>query len=200
MSLDRLQSFGKVREVEEDTRQVTVVVSTGDVARDGAIIEMGGWDLAAYEQNPVVLWAHDDRSLPIARTIRTVRGENELIQVHEFADHPRAQEVFAAVKGGFVNATSVRWIPGETEVRKVGAGKEARQVLVFTKGHQLLESSYVPIPADPGALVLRADGAPLDLADYIEPEPAEEAVKDTRNFAAFIASIRDTNQLLKGGA
>lgn len=165
-SLDRLETFGQVRKVDEESRQVTVVVSTGDVARDGAIIEQSGWSLANYERNPVVLWAHNDRDLPIAKTVRTITGDREMVQIHQFATHRKANEVFDLVREGFVNATSVRWIPGETEQRKLGTGKEARNVLVFTRGHELLETSYVPIPSDPGAMVVRADGLPLDMSAY----------------------------------
>lgn len=152
-------------------------MSTGDIARDGAIIEQDGWDLSYYEKNPVVLWAHNDRNLPIAKTIKSVRSDNELVQIHEFFTHDFAEDVFQLVKNGGINATSVRWLPGETEVRAVGTGKNKRDVLVFTRGHQLLETSYVPIPADPGALVLRADGSRLDPQEYQQqPEPeAEEA-------------------------
>ena len=159
MSDNRLQTFGRVRAIDEEARRVTVVVSTGDVARDGAIIDQSGWDFANYDLNPVVLWAHDDQSLPVARALPAERQitSNELVETHEFAIHSVAEEVFQAVRGGFVNATSVRWIPGETQVRKVGD----RSVLVFTKGHELLESSYVTLPADPHALVMRADGHPL---------------------------------------
>ncbi len=185
---DRLESFGLVRKVEEETRQVTVVVSTGDIARDGAIIEQSGWNLTNYERNPVVLWGHNDRELPIARTIKTMVNEREMVQVHEFAAHRRANEVFDLVKGGFVNATSVRWTPGQTEVRKVGTGKEARQVLVFTRGHELLETSYVPIPADPGAMVVRADGSPLDLAAFIQPDPEPE-VREPSFAARLVAGF-----------
>lgn len=155
----RLQTFGRVRAIDEDARTVEVVVSTGEVGRDGAIIDQSGWNFANYDRNPVVLWCHDDTSLPIARALpsrRTVT-DSELIEVHEFATHPAANEVWDAVRGGFVNATSVRWIPGQTEIRKV----EGRSVLVFTQGHELLESSYVPVPADPGCLVMRADGHPF---------------------------------------
>lgn len=168
---DRLESFGYVRSSKEADRTVEVVVSSGDVARDGAIIDQSGWNLRNYERNPVILWGHDDHSLPIARATSTRIDGDEMIQEHEFAKHARAEEVFQAIRGGFVNATSVRWTPGETEVRKVGTGKEARNVLVFTKGHELLEVSYVPIPADPNALVLRADGKPIDLSSYGTPEP-----------------------------
>lgn len=162
--VDRLETFGRVREIDDARRRVRVVVSTGDVARDDAIIDQRGWDFRHYDLNPVVLWAHDDRSLPIARAIpgERVVTDHELIEVHEFAEHPAAEQVWAAVRGGFVNATSVRWMPGATEWRSVGG----REVLVFTSGHELLESSYVPIPADPGCLVLRSDGGRVDVREY----------------------------------
>ena len=155
----RLQSFGRVRSINEEARRVQVVVSTGDLARDGAVIEQAGWVFDNYDRNPVVLWAHDDSQLPIARAIPAERvlTENELIETHEFATHSAAEDTFRAVVGGFVSATSVRWLPGKTETRRIGD----RSVLVFTQGHELLESSYVPIPADPGCLVMRADGSAL---------------------------------------
>jgi HK97 family phage prohead protease len=156
---ERLQTFGHVRAIDAENRRVTVVASTSTVARDGAIIEARGWDLSYYERNPVVLWAHNDRELPIGRTVRSDITDSELIQTHEFASHPAAEEVWQAVRDGFVQATSVRWIPGETAIRTMPSGD---RVLVFTKGHQLLETSYVPIPADPGAMILRADGRPFD--------------------------------------
>lgn len=179
---ERLETHGFIRAIDEESRRVTVVVSTGDLARDDAIIEQSGWDLRNYERNPVVLWAHNDRELPIARAVSSQVGANELVQVHEFASHPRAEEVWQAVRSGFVNATSVRWYPGETEWRKVGEGQAARSVLVFTRGHQLLESSYVPVPADAGCLVLRADGERIDMRAYAqEEEPEAPAGTPERN-------------------
>lgn len=176
----RLQTFGLVRAIDEENRRVTVVAATGDIARDGAIIEVDGWDLRSYERNPVVLWAHNDRELPIARTVESRIEPNALVQVHQFDTHPRAEEVFQSVKGGFVNATSVRWNPGETEMRKVGN----RTVLVFTRGHELYETSYVPLPADPGAIVVRADGGALNIRDFAPQEaaPVEEPAS-TPNYA-----------------
>ena len=169
---ERLQTFGHVRAVDAENRRVTVVASTSNVARDGAIIEARGWDLSYYERNPVVLWAHNDHELPIGRTVESQLTDSELIQTHEFADHPAADQVFQAIRGGFVNATSVRWIPGETAVRTMPSGD---RVLVFTTGHQLLETSYVPIPADPGALIVRADGSAFDRSAFFPPAPAPVA-------------------------
>lgn len=156
---ERLQTFGFVRNIDEESRRVQVVVSTGDLARDDAVIDQSGWVFDNYDRNPVVLWAHDDRSLPIAKSVPSLRvqTENELVETHEFSDHPFADTVFNQVRGGFVSATSVRWLPGKTTMKQIGG----RSVLVFTEGHELLESSYVPIPADPGCLVQRADGKRL---------------------------------------
>ena len=127
-SLDSsLRTFGLIRSIDESKRQVTVVVSTGDVARDDAIIEQSGWVFDNYDRNPVVLWAHDDHSLPIAKAIPSLRQvtANELIETHQFAEHAQAEEVWNAVRGGFVSATSVRWLPGETAIRKVGSRRPA---------------------------------------------------------------------------
>jgi len=181
-----LETFGYVRAHDEDTRRVTVVVSTGEVARDGAIINQSGWNLRNYERNPVVLWAHDDSSLPIGRAVETITSPDEMLQVHEFASHPRADEVFQAIRGGFVNATSVRWTPGETTHRDVNG----RKVLVFERGHELLEVSYVPIPADPGSLVVRADGHALDLEAFAPRDAGDYCCADgCRNEAPYAFAI-----------
>lgn len=196
--VDRLNTFGFVRDISVDKRRVQVVVSTGNVARDDMIIRQDGWDFTNYDRNPVVLWAHNDKALPIAKAIVAERvvTPNELIDIHEFAQHPAAEEVFAAVRDGFVNATSVRWWPGDYAWEKVNGV----EYLVFTKGHQLLESSYVPIPADPGALVLRADGARVDLGAFRKPEPAVEAVKEDRcgPIDLFASALEAANRQLKG--
>jgi len=151
--------IGEVRGIDSAQRRVQAVISTADVARDGAIIEPRGWRFEAYDRNPVVLWNHDTAQLPIARAVpgERVVTDREVIDTHEFARHPQADLVWELVAGGFVHATSVRWLPGETEMRTV----DGRPVLVFTRGHELLEVSYVTVPADPGALVVRADGSPL---------------------------------------
>lgn len=182
-----LETFGYVRAHDEDTRRVTVVVSTGDIARDGAIINQSGWNLRNYERNPVILWAHDDSSLPIGRAVETITSADEMLQVHEFATHPRAEEVFQAVRGGFVNATSVRWTPGETVRREVNG----RNVLVFERGHELLEVSYVPVPADPGSLVVRADGRALDLDAFARDEGDYCCAEGCRNEAPIAFAICD---------
>jgi len=172
--LDRLQTFGQVREVDEALKRVKVIVSTGGVARDGMIIEQDGWRFASYDRNPVVLWGHDDSQLPVARAILSDRilTKTELIETHEFdADDERAMTLFRKIHRGFVNAASVRWNPINWEFRKVGG----EEVLVFTE-QELLESSYVSIPSDPGALIVRAGGQSID-PEQFRPQPDAEQLK-----------------------
>lgn len=167
MEHEPLQTFGRVyARADEGSRRVTSVVSTGDIARDGMIIEQSGWDLKHYAENPVVLWVHNDRELPIARTVESRIEKDSLVQVHEFFEHARAEEVFQLVQAGGINATSVRWLPGSYEWREMPHKGKRMEILVFTKGHQLLETSYVPIPSDPGALIKRADGGSVDMRRF----------------------------------
>ncbi len=181
MSLDRLQSFGRVRDVDVETHRVTVVVSTDDVGRDGMVIDQAGWLFDAYDRNPVVLWGHDDSQMPVARAIPSMRTltDHDLTEVHEFDDgDPRAMDLFRKIQRGFVNATSVRWNPLQWEFRKA-RHDEAEEVLHFTS-QELLESSYVSIPADPGALVIRATGGAVDRTLFLpELSPVEEARLET---------------------
>lgn len=208
--MDRLVSYARINRasLDEESRRVEVIASTGDLARDFAIIEPRGWDLSFYERNPVVLWGHDDRSNPpIARTIESRITDDGLVQVHEFdaeGNDPFADRIFRKVVSGMVNAVSVRWLPGLVEWRKQGVkgadGKMSeREVLVFVKGHQLLETSYVSIPADPGAVIKRADGGEFDVRAYIQPEPAPVAVRDpfARFVAAMAAGLGAANQQFK---
>ena len=173
--MDRLQSFGYVRDHSDDGL-VTAIITTGNIARDGAIISPNGWDFAHYDRNPVVLWQHDDSAMPVARMVDRTIGDSEIVaRIQLDMEDPEGQRLHGKIKRGFVNATSVRWLPKETEVRQMGEGKEKRDVLVFLR-QEMLETSFVSIPADPGAMILRADGQPFDIDAFrAEPEPVRSA-------------------------
>ena len=168
---------------------VEAVISTGDVARDDAIIDPSGWDFTNYRRNPVVLFNHDDsRGMPVARTSQgpTPNGA-ELIATAEFdREDPEAVRLFGKIQRGFVNSTSVRWLPKRWEyIEHVGPSGEKRTVLVFRE-QELLEWSFVNIPADPGAVILRSDGGVIDTSEFAPPaqepssqlEPGEQTPED----------------------
>lgn len=144
-----LQS-AEMREFVEKTKAATdsgsfeVVISTADMDRQGESIDQNGWDLSHYKTNPVVLWGHDYWSLPIgiADEIET-RGGN-LVAKGRFAPeeaNPFAQQVRRLYDLKIVRATSVGFIAREM------------QGSVIVKA-ELLEFSFVPVPANPFALSL----------------------------------------------
>lgn len=180
-----IHSLGMVRAVVDGERAtVDAVISTGEVARDDAVIDPAGWDFANYRRNPVVLFNHDDlHNLPVARTIDgpTPAG-NELVARAEFdMEDEFAARLFGKIQRGFVFSTSVRWLPKRWEfVAAPSADAPERTVLVFRE-QELLEWSFVNIPADPGAVIIRsADGGPIDITAFQPPssrreeEPEEE--------------------------
>ena len=162
---DSLRSYGHLRAVDESAMTVEAVIATGNVARDQMVIDPAGWDFTNYRKNPVVLWSHNDFAVPIARTMGEIQvGPNELKAIAQFdAEDPEAVRLFGKVKRGFINATSVRWLPKRTEIRSLPVeGGGERETVVFVE-QELLEWSFVAIPSDPGAVVLRSDGATVDL-------------------------------------
>jgi HK97 family phage prohead protease len=135
-------------------RQVRFVISTGDVDRDNDTIDPNGWDLNAYKQNPVVLFGHNSRDLPVGKAISVGVEQGQLVAVCEFATHEFAETVFQLYRGGFMRATSVGFRPTSYVINEERRGIDFKQ-------QELLEFSCVPVPANPMALVAAA--AALDL-------------------------------------
>lgn len=187
--LEAIRSFHNIEVRAEgsdfESGRVRQVISTGNVARDGAIIEPSGWVLDNYRRNPAVLYSHDDSSggwvgvqagvraaLPIARATAVDLEDSRLMATAQFdMDDEFAVRVLRKIRGGFINATSVRWMPLERPKRETrefvdddGVTRE-REVWVFYR-NELLEFSYVPIPSDPGAAIQRAAGGAVDWAAF----------------------------------
>lgn len=134
-------------------RQVRVRASTGNLGRDGLIVHPAGIDLAHYRQNPVMLWAHDPQA-PIARaTVIGMEGDDLVADV-EFAPagvSATADEICGLVKAGIINAVSIGFDPLETEPLDARKPRAGRRVL----RSELMEISFVSVPADREAIVLQ---------------------------------------------
>jgi HK97 family phage prohead protease len=167
-----LQTIGNIRSLEPDANDgiVEAVISTGDIARDNAIIRVEGWEFDNFWKNPVVCWSHDTWSVPIGKALEIKAEGDELSAITQLdmAD-PWAAFIYGKIQRGFINATSVQWNPFEAEFQEI----DGRDVLVFLR-QELLEYSFCSVPADPGCLVLRGMpgrtiGEPLDVAGYKQP-------------------------------
>lgn len=132
----------------DDSGTFDVVVSTADRDRQNEIVMQDGWDLSFYKLNPVVLWAHDYSTLPIGVCTSIAVTDGKLVAQGKFAPasaNPFAQQVRMLYELGMVKTTSVGFIPTEFD---------SNDRDVVTKA-QLLEFSFVPVPANPYALSLR---------------------------------------------
>lgn len=155
----RKEFIAEIKAIEDQARTVSFRITTGAVDRDHDIINPAGWNVGNYLRNPVVMFAHDYGSLPVARTLNITADSQGLVALAEFAGpdiYPFADTVFKMVKGGFLNATSVGFRP------EAWTYNETRSGIDFA-AQELLEFSIVPVPANPGALV-EARSAGIDLA------------------------------------
>ena len=153
----------QVKELSEGVLEfVGSVESTKD--RDGEVIKADGWDLVNYKKNPIVLWAHDYSAPPIGKATSVKVSKGQLIFTVKFADaetYPFADTIYKLCKGGFLNATSVGFIPKEWETGK----KENDPSRTYLK-QELLELSIVPVPSNPDALRNAVDSGVITMKDF----------------------------------
>lgn len=145
----------------QDDRTVKFVISTGGEDREKDIIDPSGWSVDNYMSNPVVMFAHDYNSLPVAKTISLETHGDSLVAIAQFAEaelNPLAEQVFQMLKGGFLTGASVGFRPTEFSYNETRGG-------VDFSAQELLEFSVVPVPANPQALI--AAGVRSDDVDLI---------------------------------
>lgn len=123
-----------------ETGTFEVVITTENIDRYNEIIKMDGWDLDHYRANPVVLWGHDHSRIIGICTELTIE-DGQMIAKGKFAPTTEGQELRQLYEEGFLKATSVGFIEKEREGN------------VITKA-ELIEFSFVSVPANPYALAL----------------------------------------------
>lgn len=141
---------------EAEPSKVSFVASTATPDRYGDIIDQKGWQLDAYNKNPIVLLNHDSSQLPIGRGQVQVKNDQLVIDVEFDMDDPRAAEVARKTQKGFMNAVSVGFQPLQSALRAELSkdspyyGKSGQ----FFKSAELLEVSIVTIPANGEATMI----------------------------------------------
>jgi len=160
----------EVKKSNDDNRTIEGVFSTADVDRSGdPPIEQESWNLKNFKKNPVVLFAHDSRNIPIGKVTKLKLDEKGnlagkiMFAVDEgvgiYGD--LIKTVYNLYKGKFMRAFSVGFKLGEITDDKKG--------MKLIK-NELLEISCVPVPANALALakVKGLDLEALDKVDEIE--------------------------------
>ncbi len=129
-----------LKSADTDTGTFEVIITTENLDRYQEVISIDGWELDHYLNNPVVLWGHDHSKLIGVCTTLTKR-DGKLVAKGKFAPTEEGQEKRKLYEQGFLKATSVGFIEKEREGN------------LITKA-ELLEFSFVSVPANPYALSL----------------------------------------------
>lgn len=136
------------------------VISDETQDRHGDVIVTNGWRFENFKSNPVVLWAHNSRDLPIGTASIIAESTRTLADI-DFATadvNPFADSVFRLVEAKILRATSVGFKPlAPPEPRFDGDGNWIGFKFI---AQELLELSVVAVPALPTALAI---GKSLDV-------------------------------------
>ena len=158
-------------------REYEFTASTSIQDRDGEVIEALGWDLKNFKKNPVIMYAHDYRSLPIGKAPRVWVSDGKLKNTVEFppeGTYEFADIVERLVGTGYLKTESVGFIPKKWED---GDGEKAPR-RTYTK-QELLEISIVPVPSNPDALRNAVDEGVIttkELETITKPEETDDFI------------------------
>jgi len=138
---------------EEGERAVIAYITTNTKDRDNEIVEPSGALLDDYRKNPIVLFGHNYRDLPIGKNLWIKADKKGLIAKTQYANHDIADRIYQYRKDGFPMAQSIGFIPvvvedydeNHDEWRKNGVRRRYKKWI-------LLEYSDVPVPSNPDAL------------------------------------------------
>lgn len=143
---------GKVAESQEiigEERAVVSYITTDRVDRDREIVHPEGAILDDYRKNPVVLWAHNYRGLPIGKNIWIKSDKRGLKAKTIFASYEFADQVYILYQGEFLRAWSIGFVPVDFK-----EGSEDSDIRGEYNEWVLLEYSAVPVPSNPDAITV----------------------------------------------
>lgn len=170
---DSLVALGiTIKAIDEVARTADFIASTDAVDTYGEIVDQGSWELDIYKTNPVVLFAHKSRELPIGKCVDVVVRNGRLECRIQFATeemNPEAEKVWKLLKGQFLRAVSVGFLPRDVKWEK----RDGRDVFVLY-GNSLREISVTPVPANHEALAKMR-------ARALAGRPANEAPRAQEN-------------------
>ena len=145
------------KEVDDDDRTITSVITTDKVDRDAEVVVTQGLSFDDFNKNPVVLFMHNQMQL-VGKALWVKASKGEVRAKTQFAQTPLAEEVFQLIKQGILKGVSIgmdyatmqRRDLTEQDVKGRPDWAGARAVI---EKATVLEFSFVSIPANPDALV-----------------------------------------------
>ena len=162
-----------LKDEEKSENKIRIVASDESVDRDGDIIRAKGWKIDNYIKNPVMLTSHNWRGDVVAKVNNVfVDGDKLVIDGIEFAETDEGKKYKYLVENGFIKTVSVGFMPtkvfftGDNEqieemksLDEEWVNKNAEKLIKARRviwEAELLEVSFVPIPANPNAMIIMA--------------------------------------------
>jgi hypothetical protein len=172
---------------------IAFTVSTYDIDRDGDCVNPAGFVLTNYKKNPIWFFGHQDWEIPIGKSL-SPNGElsvfiepNRVQAVCYFdTDDPDAMFIHGKVIRGFLNATSVAFVPLEAEKRQEEFKSHHQQSAVgwnFSRV-DLTEISIVGVPSNQNSIVAGA------LRDSLDKEKSFITPKLQKALVPYCAEAR----------
>ncbi len=155
---------GGVQQDSDSDDTIWCVVTTNEEDRDGDIIEPRGRIGNNYAKNPVWLFGHGDWDMPVG-SCKDANG-NIMVQVEDERvlqgcrfdlEDPDAHFLHGKIKRGFINATSIAFVPLAARRRTDYEKAQYTNNEIGPLGHHFTkwdhtETSWVPLPSNAGAI------------------------------------------------
>lgn len=185
----------KISVMTEENGVFEVIATTEDIDRHGETIKIDGWDLQNYLKNPIILFGHSYNELEdiIGRATDVRFDGTSMIVKGTFASaeaNPKAQQLRKLYEEGIVKTVSVGFIPLE---------RDPYNPSVITRA-ELLELSFVPVPANPEALdVMKRCG--VDVETFSKKDEDKKKFDTKEAFSEVIQTLgkisRDVEEVKK---
>ncbi len=136
--------------VREEQREVDFICSTDTVDSYGERVAQS-WKLDRFKRNPVALWSHSSRDLPVGQWMNVRVEEGALRGTFKCATakaNPQAEYVWQSILERTLRAVSVGFKPGKV----LWEDHDGVDVCVLSE-NDLFEISVVPLPANPDAVI-----------------------------------------------
>jgi HK97 family phage prohead protease len=134
----------------------TATLSTAAVDRSGDSIAVKGWNLNEFRRNPTVFFNHLSAELPVGRAPSVWISGDRLkgaVKLAPSTANPLAEQVRELIKGGFLSAISVGFVPTKWEFAK-DSSRPLGSINFISQ--TLLEFSVVGLPCNQQALIDRS--------------------------------------------
>ena len=173
---------------------VEAIAGTSQRARDGHIVVMRGMDISAFLRSGTILWGHDPNAPVGVPTGGRVDSDGNLRLEIEFAPDgtsEKADETKRMVKAGIVRNLSIGFDVIEAEPITPNRPRDGMKI---TRS-ELLEVSFVSVPADTGAIVtarrLDREGKKISAANMTKLKSAHAAIMEAGGHVSDVMGMND---------